>query len=183
MTAQPVGMRKPRSPWDAVSATRPVELADVGLDGRTANEAAEPAEDAACVWAVDSELTTIFANEAFSRLVGISRRTLAGQPWFTVLPATSGGALEWLAHSLISRPTAILEIRHLDGARIPVVACRIYGGPGHDKAVLLVTALEQQDITGLMEVTVSRLRSAPWGGRPGGPGNEPSSAMHRAART
>jgi PAS domain-containing protein len=159
----PVGMRKPRSPWDAVRAARPVELADVGLDHRTADTAPDPAEDAACVWAVDFELTTIFANEAFSRLVGINRLTLAGQPWFTVLPATSGGALEWLAHSPISRPTAILEIRHLDGARIPVVACRIYGGPGYDKAVLLVTALEHEDITALVEATVCRLRSAPRG--------------------
>jgi PAS domain-containing protein len=160
--AQPVGIRKLRSAGDAVRAARPVELADVGLDSRTADEAADPAEDAACVWAVDAGLMTVFANEAFSRLVGVNRLTLAGQPWFAVLPASSGGALEWLARSPITRPTALLEIRHLEGARIPVVACRIYGGPGHDKVVLLVTVLEQQDITSLVEATVCRLRSAPW---------------------
>jgi PAS domain-containing protein len=126
--------------------------------GRTIEDETIPAQDASCIWAVAPGLTTVFASPAFSRLVGISRFVLVGQPWFVLLPEESMKAVDWLVSTPTTRATAILDIRHLEGLRHRVVLRRIYGGPGHDKAVFRVTALERAETT-IVEATVSRVRS------------------------
>ena len=140
--------------------------------GPTAEDEATPAADASCVWAVAPCLTTVYASRAFSRLVGINRAVLLGQPWFVLLPATSVKAVDWLAHTPTTRATAILEMRHLDGTRFRVVLRRIYGGPGHDKAVFRVTALDRRETSIVVDATVSRVRSpsatsCPWADQSG----------------
>jgi hypothetical protein len=129
------------------------------VHGRTTEDEAIPAADSSCVWAVAPGLTTVFASRSFSRLVGINRAVLPGQPWFVLLPATSVNAVDWLAHTPTTRATAILEMRLRDGTRLRVVLRRIYGGPGHDKAVFRVTALDRRETATVIEARVSCVRS------------------------
>jgi len=103
-----------------------------------------PGDETSCVWAVNPVVSTVFASSAFARLVGIDRRVLAGQPWFVVLPITSIAAAEWLVHTAARRPSATLDVRHLEGEYISVVLSRVCGGPGHDHAVFRVSPLGQR---------------------------------------
>jgi PAS domain-containing protein len=105
-----------------------------------------PVISAGGIWAVDPELTTLFVSPGFARLVGINRLVLAGLPWFTIIPETSLTALEWLVDTEKRRPSSILELRHLEGARLRAVALRVYGGPDRDKVVLRVIPLARPTV-------------------------------------
>jgi hypothetical protein len=105
---------------------------------------------AECDWVVSPVVTTIFASSAFGRLVGIDQGVLSGQPWFVVLPITSITAVEWLVHTPTPRPTASLEVRHLEGEYVSVVVSRVGGGPGHDHAVFQVSPIGRRASTAVI---------------------------------
>ena len=105
-----------------------------------------PFDETRCVWAVDPVVTTVFASSAFARLVGIDRHVLPGQPWFVVLPIMSITTVEWLVHTSTRSPTAILDVRHLEGEHISVVLSRVAGGPGNDHAVFRVSPLGPRNV-------------------------------------
>jgi len=112
-------------------------------------------QPAPSVWAVEEDLSTLFASPSFARLVGINRLVLAGLPWFVVLPGASRSALDWLVHTPQSSPTAILAIRHLEGAHIRVLLRRIHGGPDQGRAVFTVIPLDQRRAATIVDATVS----------------------------
>jgi hypothetical protein len=116
-----------------------------GMDVSTAI----PIISAACTWAVDDDLTTLFASPGFARLVGINRLVVAGLPWFAIVRGTSAPALEWLVDTPRRRASAIIELRHLEGGFLPTVAYRVYGGPGKDKVVFRVFPLSRPESTDL----------------------------------
>jgi hypothetical protein len=102
-----------------------------------------PIISAVGTWAVDDDLTTLFASSGFARLVGINRFFIAGLPWFAIVRGTSAPALEWLVDTPRRRASAIIELRHLEGSFLPTVVYRVYGGPGKDKVVFRVFPLSR----------------------------------------
>jgi|HubBroStandDraft_1064217.scaffolds.fasta_scaffold856719_2 PAS domain-containing protein len=111
-------------------------------------------QPAPCVWAVAPDLSTLLASPSFARLVGIERKALAGLAWSTVLPGNSRPALDWLVDTPQTSPTAILEVRHLEGLHIRVLLRRIHGGPGQDRAVFMVVPLEHRHAETIIDATV-----------------------------
>ena len=101
------------------------------------------AAHALCVWALNRDLTTLFASPGFARLVGINRLVLAEVPWFALLSRASLSSLEWLIDTQFDGATTVLELRHIEGRHIAVVVRRVYGGPATDKAVFIVASLSQ----------------------------------------
>jgi len=107
-------------------------------DGIFRHGAAVPTKGNTAVWALDRNLTTVFASPSFAKLVGINRLVLSGVPWFVIVPQRSLTTLAWLVHTSAARPEGVLAIRHLDNGTMAVAASRVFGGPGWDKAVLTV---------------------------------------------
>jgi hypothetical protein len=79
-------------------------------------------------WVLAEDLHTITASSSVAGLLAAHRDTLAGQPWFVSIPASSRDEVESLFDADEPNAAVFVELRRLDGERVPVEAVKVAGG-------------------------------------------------------